>query len=366
MKKTCFDKLGEISMLGFGAMRLPQNNGVMDQEKTNEMVAYALENGINYFDTAHVYNDGDSERALAKALENIDRSSYYLADKMPLWEADSPEYLEKTFAESLERLNTDYIDFYLVHSVAKDLMDKVINLNVVDFIKQKKREGKIKHIGFSIHDDMDCLLEMLKLHDWEFVQIQYNYLDIDGEPGDAGYKELLKREIPIIIMEPLKGGILTDLPEIITQPYREFSGSNASFSFRWLCEKEGIACVLSGMSNMEQLKENIDIFNNVKPLSQQEHAAIAKVSENVKKHQKVPCTGCAYCMPCPVGINIPESFKAWNTKSLNKPSGNWIFGDQIDYDKAASCVECGACVSHCPQHIEIPQMLQKLVIENDA
>ena len=363
MKMSKLDKLNiSLSKLGFGAMRLPEKDGIIDQDHVNRMVKYAFDNGINYYDTAYVYDDGGSEIALGKALKQLKREDFFLADKLPFWKADSKESLDTIFNTTLERLQTDYIDFYLMHSLDRDSFEKMIEFDGVNWAIKKKKEGKIKHLGFSIHDDYDFLLEVLKQYDWDFAQIQFNYLDLDDNPGEKGYNELVKLNIPIIIMEPLKGGLLSDIPDNIAAPFRELGGSNVSYAFRWLAEKEGIVTILSGMSNMNQLEENIKVFEDIQPLNQEEHKAILKVEENIKALQKVKCTSCRYCMPCPFGVEIPDIFKAWNTKAMHN-SSNWISGTFINYKSAAKCVSCGKCLSLCPQHIQIPDMLQKVISE---
>lgn len=363
MKMSKLDKLNlSLSKLGFGAMRLPKKDGVIDQDHVNKMVKYAFDNGINYYDTAYVYDDGGSEIALGNALKQLNREDFFLADKLPYWKADSKESLDKIFNTTLERLQTDYIDFYLMHSLDRDAYEKMIRYDGINWAIQKKKEGKIKYLGFSIHDDYDFLLDVLKEYDWDFAQIQFNYLDLEDNPGEKGYNELVKRNIPIIIMEPLKGGLLSDIPDNIAAPFRELGNSNVSFAFRWLAEKEGIVTILSGMSNMKQLEENIEVFKDIEPLTEDEHKAILKVEENIKALQKVKCTGCRYCMPCPLGVEIPDIFKAWNTKSMHN-SSNWISGTFINYKSAAKCVACGKCLSLCPQHIQIPEMLQKVIAE---
>ncbi len=351
----------KLSKLGLGTMRFPRKNDEIDQEQVNEMVKYAFDNGVNYFDTAYVYTG--SEVSLGKAIKQLNREDFYIADKMPYWGIDSEEYLEKTFNESLDRLQTDYIDFYLMHSLSKSVIGKMKEFKGIEYAQKLKAEGKIKYLGFSIHDDYETLLEILDLADWDFVQIQYNYLDLMDAPGQKGYDELVKRNIPIIIMEPLKGGILSDLPDKLAAPYKELGGSNVSYAFRWLAEQKNIEVILSGMSNLEQLKENIEIFSNLSPLNKEEHKAIEEVKENILKYQKVPCTGCAYCMPCPVGVKIPSVFKAWNTKAMQEFSDGWVSGGVIDYDSAASCVDCKVCMEHCPQRIDIPKKLLELVSE---
>lgn len=351
----------QLSKLGFGAMRLPKTDGVIDQDQVNEMVKYAYENGVNYFDTAYVYDGGKSEIALGKALKQLKRDDFYIADKMPLWLVKNESDLDMIFNKTLERLQIDYIDFYLLHSLDSETYPLIEKFNVIDWAKNKLSEGKIKHLGFSIHDDYDFLLKMLSIYDFEFVQIQLNYLDINDNPGLKGYEELEKREIPTIIMEPLKGGLLADLGDDIAKPFRELGGSNVSYSFRWLAEKKAIKTILSGMSSLEQLKQNIDEFNNLKPLTTDENNAIITVKHNIEEKQKVKCTGCRYCMPCPFGVTIPDLFKAWNTKSM-KPK-NWVSGSNIDYDTAQKCRECKMCVRLCPQHIDIPNKLKEMIAE---
>ena len=359
-----FDLLGNtVSKLGFGAMRLPTKpDGSIDQEHFNKMVAYAIDKGVNYFDTSFVYHDGNSEVALGIALEPYERSSYLLADKMSFWSANSEEFLETSFQTSLKKLKTDYIDFYLLHSLNELTYSKAKAVHALEWAIQKKKEGKIRYLGFSIHADYDFLLDVLKDYDWDFVQIQLNYLDTDDNPGLKGYEELAKRGIPVQIMEPLKGGVLTDLPDTVTAPFAKLGGSNASFAFRWLAEKPGIGVILSGMSSMEQVEANTAIFDEIAPLNDEEKAAIDQVKQNILDSQKVGCTGCRYCMPCPVGIDIPGSFKAWNNKSMQKNS-NWISSTAVDKNKIQQCVECGQCMNHCPQNIQIPVMLKQLLQE---
>ncbi len=351
-----------ISKLGFGCMRLPQKDGAIDQAHFNQMVDYAMENGVNYFDTSFVYHGGESETAIGIALEKYPRDRYYLADKMSFWSADSEEYLEKAFNTSCKKLKTDYIDFYLLHSLNDATFSTVKKLDAIKWAAEKKKQGKIKKLGFSIHAGYDCLVEILDSYAWDFVQIQYNYLDEDDNPGKKGYDELVKRKLPIIIMEPLKGGVLTDLPEEITAPYIKLGKSNPEMAFAWLAEKANIVTILSGVSNIEQLKQNIEIFKNLKPLGHEENTAIQSVRSAIKASQKVACTACRYCMPCPVGIAIPQNFKAWNLKAMQKNS-NWISGTAINKTSLQGCINCGVCSSRCPQSLDIPQLLKTILSE---
>ncbi len=366
MVKTNVEKLGiSVSKLGFGAMRFPKIGEEIDQEQVNQMIKHAFDNGVNYFDTAYVYGGGASEIALGKALKQFNREDFFVADKLPFWGCDSEQYLKDAFQTSLDRVGVDYFDFYLLHNMSPSTYPACKEFKGLEYAIELKKQGKIKYLGFSIHADHDFLNEMLALHDFDFVQIQYNYLDENDAPGKAGYEELVKRNMPIIIMEPLKGGLLSDIPDAVTGPFKELGGSNVSYAFKWLAEKANIMTILSGMSTLEQTKENVALFQDIAPLTEKEHKAIEQVKKNIEERQKNKCTGCRYCMPCPFEVEIAPIFKAWNTLALHG-SDNWISGTEIDYDSAAKCVSCGACMTHCPQNIDIPTCLQQVVAEKPA
>lgn len=351
-----------VSKLGFGCMRFPKKDNVTDQECVDQMVRYALDHGVNYFDTAFGYGNGENERNLAHALKasGYPREAYTIADKMPFWRADSKEFLENTFNEALKNLETDYIDFYLLHAMNVDLFEKALSFDAINWINEKKRQGKIRHVGFSIHDSHDLLVRILDANQWDFVQIQYNYLDENDRPGKLGYDELVKRGIPIVIMEPQKGGTLSDLTDNIAGPFREIGGSNASYSFRWLCERPGIMTILSGMKTMGQVMENVQIFDEPKPLTRAEEEAILKVVKNIQAQNRIGCTGCGYCQPCPMDIKIPDIFRAWNTRDL-EAGADWVNGTDVDVRNAENCVKCGACLEKCPQKIAIPDKLEEII-----
>lgn len=362
MQYSNFPKFGKISKLGFGAMRFPKKaDGQIDQEQVNEMIRTAYVHGVNYFDTAYVYGGGASEKALGEALKQFPRDSFFLADKHPFYNLKTKEERDEFFQTSLDRCGVEYFDFYLMHAVNSKNAQGLVDYDMVNWALEKKKEGKIRFLGLSMHDTNDLLLKLLDLNDWDFVQIQYNYLDTEGEPGKTGYEELLRRNIPMIIMEPLKGGVLVNLPEHITKPFQELGKSNPEMGLRWIGEKEGIVTVLSGMSTLEQAKDNLSIFQNMQPLNEQELKAIQQVKENIIASQKVGCTGCNYCSVCPMGIDISGTFKAWNTKAMNEGSTNWISGAAIDADMIRKCVECGQCAAHCPQKIDIPGKLKEVL-----
>ncbi len=363
MKKQTIDSLGvTLSRLGFGAMRLPRLGDEIDQKQTDEMVRYAFENGVNYFDTAYVYGDGASEIAMGKALARLPRDRFYVADKMPFWGAQDVSWLDEKFQTTLDRLQMDHVDFYLMHSMDRSTFAAMKKFGAYEWALKKKAEGKIRFLGFSIHDDAALLQEILEVGAWDFAQIQLNYLDLDDNPGEKGYHMLREHNIPVMIMEPLKGGVLSDIPDHLAEPFLRLGGSKVEYAFRWLAEHPGIAVILLGMSNMEQLRQNVKVFAGLEPLSAAEHEAILQVKKNILDAQKVGCTGCRYCLPCPMGVMIPDLFKAWNNKAMQQNS-NWISSADIDYEMAEKCVACGQCMTHCPQHIEIPAMLRRMIAE---
>lgn len=352
----------KISKLGFGCMRFPK-----DLEETKRCISYAYESGVNYYDSAYVYNN--SEVTLAKCLEPYERSSYYVTSKLPLDHVKCPEDVRRIFDESCERLNTNYIDFYLLHALSKRRIDLIKEYNVIEELVKLKEEGRIKHIGFSIHDNKDVLVEILDLYDFEFAQIQLNYLDMNDNPGYAGYLELTKRGIPVIIMEPVKGGLLANIPYPMNKPFKDIdeNSSDASFCFRFLMQYDNIKIILSGMSSFAQVEDNIKTFNEHKEITKEELEAIDKVRINIEATCKVPCTGCRYCMPCPRGVAIPNVFQVLNAHSLGDAL-NHSFYQNLKYPETdgSLCVECKMCVKKCPQSINIPEMLKVAIADKES
>ncbi len=362
MLKTNF--IEPISKLGLGAMRLPSNKDGIDYEELNKMVDIALESGINYFDTAYVYHNGLSEVALRKSLvERHDRSKFLLADKLSIWVAKDKNDLQRVFDTQLERAGVDYFDYYLIHSLDKARYKQVKDFGGFEFVQKLKEEGKAKHIGFSFHDSPELLEEILKNHpEMEFVQLQINYLDWDIIRSKECYEVARKYNKPIIIMEPVKGGTLAVLPDDIEKILKDVTPDKSivSWAFRFLIEKEGIMSVLSGMSNCEQLEDNIKTFSVHEPLTVEENKALDEAIINFKKLSTIPCTGCEYCIDCPKKINIPSVFGAYNQYKRN-PDNAWnaVMMYQTNLDiKADVCIECGKCESHCPQAIEIIKELK--------
>ena len=350
----------KISRLGFGCMRFPKT-----YEETKECIDLAMKEGVNYYDTAYVYNN--SEETLSKCLKDYDRSSYYLTSKLPVFRMETKEDALKFFNESCERLQTDYIDFYLLHALNASSVQKIKELGVIDEMKKLIKEGRIKHLGFSIHAPKEVLVDALELYDFDFVQIQLNYLDMVHEPGFEGYEILTKKNIPVVIMEPVKGGMLANVPYPLNEPFLNYNKdlSNASYCFRFLMQFPNIKIILSGMSSLDQVKDNLNTFKEEHAFTKEMADAVESVRQNILKTKKVDCTGCKYCMPCPFGVNIPENFSVYNRHAMGKVLNNEWY-KKAEYPKDATalkCVECGACIKKCPQGINIPKVLKETLEE---
>ena len=362
----------DLSLLGFGCMRFPSEDGkIIDEAKAGEMIDLAMANGVNYYDTAWMYHGGNSEVFIGKALKKYPRDSYYLATKMPLEYVESVEDLEKLFEEQMRRLDVDCIDFYLFHGLKKTKMEKMIRFGALDIIKRYRSEGKIKYIGFSFHDELDSFYNILDYYDWDFCQIQLNYVDTENQQGIEGYEALRDRGIPIMIMEPVKGGALANMNESITELFTGYApdSSVASWAHRWIASLPGITVVLSGMTTIEQVRDNLKIYSDFKPLNSEELEIIGKVRDELRKVCKVGCTDCRYCLPCPCGVKIPQVFLLYNQY--------YMFGDKKklsfrmdalegEGDGLSRCVNCGVCLSKCPQGINIPEELSKVAADMES
>ncbi|MBQ9089042.1 MAG: aldo/keto reductase [Lentisphaeria bacterium] len=345
-------------------MRLPRLNGEIDIETVKKQVAIAMKHGVNYFDTAYFYHGGESENCAGKVLSQYPRSSYMLADKMPVSRARSAADVERIFNEQLKKCKVDYFDFYLLHALNAGTWKKAQRLKVYEFLKKKKDEGKIRHLGFSFHDTPDVLKKIAEAYPWDFAQIQLNYLDWTIYRSREQYEILTRLGIPVIVMEPLRGGALATL----NQSAREvFTRSNpdvsvASWAFRYVGSLPNVLCVLSGMTMTEHLMDNIKTFTNFKPLSPAEQNVITSALNAYQKTGIILCTACQYCMPCPVGVNIPANFNIYNTLKINgnQQRFNRSYANLGKKQQAASCVSCGLCKKKCPQQIDIPAMLKKV------
>lgn len=360
-KRKWYGKDIYTSTLGFGCMRFKMKNGVVDYDLAESLIDYAYKNGVNYFDTAKVYLDGQSESVVGRALKKYPRDSYYIATKFSIWNFKSIEEVENMIDEQLRELQTDYIDFYLLHAMNKTRLQKVIDFNVLGLLEKWKAQGKIRNIGFSFHDDFDTFKKIFNLYKWDFAQIQFNYIDKDIQQGMEGYQMLVDAQIPIMVMEPLKGGKLTKFNDEVENIYKSVNNdSMATWAFRWVLSQKGIFTVLSGMNEMSQLEENIRIFNGFIPLNEKENNTISIATKKLKELEVVGCTKCQYCMPCPFGVNIPQNFAIVNEYSMYKNANefkwhlNNLRKNNADFSK---CVKCKKCVSKCPQFINIPEDL---------
>lgn len=353
------------SLLGFGCMRFPKKeDGTIDEERAEAMIDKALKNGVTYLDTAYPYHNGDSEPFMGRILNKYDRNSYLLATKLPVWNLKKKGDATRIFYEQLERLDKDYVDFYLLHALDKERWNTVLKLGVLDEIEELIKLGKIKYFGFSFHDTYNVFEEILTYRDWDFCQIQYNYLDTDIQAGDRGYALTKKLGVPLVIMEPIKGGNLVNLPEDISSMFTDYDNSRslASWALRWVGSHDNVKVILSGMSDEAQVEDNLNTFNNFEELNSEELRLTRKVHNEIKKRQKNGCTGCGYCMPCLYGINIPKNFQYWNEASMFNQPEKLVKGfKELGKANASKCKKCGGCEILCPQHIKIRDDLKMIV-----
>lgn len=366
MEKRKMEKLGvETSLLGFGCMRFPTTaEGKIDEPQAEKMLDMAYEAGVNYFDTAYPYHDGASEPFVGKVLNKYDRNTYYLATKLPVWLVEKEEDVERIFHEQLERLQKDYVDFYLLHALDKERWEKIKELKVVETCERLQREGKIKNLGFSFHDDYEAFEEIITSREWDFCQIQYNYMDTEEQAGDKGYALTEKLGVPLVIMEPVRGGSLAGFSEDIEEMFHELDKekSIASYALRWVASHPNVKVVLSGMSTKEQAADNLKTFGDFKPLTEEENRTIDKVVQTLRARVQNGCTGCAYCMPCPAGVNIPKNFKLWNQYHIYQRYETVKFGweGMEEKERALNCIKCGKCEKVCPQHLSIRENLEQV------
>lgn len=352
----------QVSLLGFGCMRFPMKDGEIDKKASTEMMTYAIKNGVNYIDTAYPYHDGKSELFVKEIIGKLDRDSFFLADKLPIWDCKSKEDVNRIFNEQLKKCGVEYFDFYLIHAVNKERIKTVKELDLFQTLEQYKAEGKIRNIGFSFHDDLEAFKLWVDLYDWDFCQIQLNYMDVKHQQGMKGYEILTQKGIPVIIMEPVKGGSLAQFNDEIESKLKGYNKdvSIASWAFRWIASLPNVRVVLSGMSTMEQVVDNINTFSTFKPMNEDELKIIKEVRKEVVSLSKVNCTSCNYCMPCPHGVDIPRNFRIYNQHSMYQQdkATKWATSNMIrEGIDASKCIGCGECLSKCPQQIEIPTRL---------
>lgn len=373
MEYSKFEKLGiSTSLLGFGCMRFPQTpDRKIDEPEAEKMLDTAIKAGVTYIDTAYPYHNGDSEPFVGKVLKKYDRDSFYLATKLPIWKLEKKEDVKRIFDEQLERLAVDHVDFYLLHALDKEAWEKVKELDVLPFVESMREAGKIRYIGFSFHDDYEVFEEILTSRPWDFCQIQYNYIDRDIQAGDKGYALAEKLGVPLVIMEPVKGGSLAALPEEVEAPFKEArpEASTSSWALRWVASHPDVHVILSGMSTMEQVEDNLKTFGNFEPLTEKEEKIVEGVAAAIKARTKNGCTGCAYCMPCPHGVNIPKNFRIWNDLAMygnEEITRQNYFKYLPEAERADKCKACGKCEKVCPQSLSIRENLKQVQEEMEA
>ena len=370
------DKYGnELSQLGYGCMRFTSKGTKIDYEKAEREIMRAVEQGVNYFDTAYAY--AGSEECLGRILdENKVRDKVNIATKLPQYLVRSMKAIDKIFNEELTRLRTDHVDYYLMHMFTDiSEWERLQSYGIEDWIAARKADGSIRQIGFSYHGDTEMFLKLLDAYDWDFCQVQYNYLDETSQAGRRGVEAAEEKGIPVVILEPLRGGKLVNLP---VKAKRELMDSGkgytaAELGLRWLWNQSGVTVVLSGMNSLEMVDENIRIASDAEPGSfdESDFALVDSVKKIIKEKEKVGCTGCRYCMPCPHGVDIPANFHHWNLMYIEGKKNPVRFefarnvGLQGKPGFASQCVGCGKCEMHCPQHIQIREMIREMLKKAD-
>lgn len=358
--------LGEVetSLLGFGCMRFPLlENGKINEPEAEKILDKAIAGGVNYIDTAYPYHDGESEPFVGRVLQKYDRSSYYLATKLPMWQVNTVDDARRIFEDQLQRLRTDYIDFYLLHSLSRDKWESLKKQGILEYCEALQRKGRIRYFGFSFHDQYEVFEDILTYRQWDFCQIQFNYMDTEEQAGLKGYELTEKLGVPLIVMEPVRGGSLANFSQDINERFHalDAQASIASFALRYVGSFSNVKVVLSGMTTMEQVEDNLKTFSLFKPLCQKEQMAIKEIVTQLKSRIQNGCTGCSYCMPCPAGVNIPGCFQLWNQYHVYRSydAVKWLWESAPDSQKPENCVKCGKCEAMCPQHLSIRADLEK-------
>ncbi len=365
MQYRPFGKLDwKVSALGFGAMRLPildGKSGSIDQPKATEMIRHAIDSGLNYLDTAYVYHEQKSESAVGIALKDGYRERVKIATKLPIWLVKTTSDFDRMLNEQLERLQTDHIDFYLLHALNKDSWQKILDLKLIQEAEKALADGRIRHLGFSFHDKLETFKTIVDGYDkWTFCQIQYNFMDTEFQAGKEGLQYAASKGIAVVVMEPLRGGKLAaDIPA--ARPLWEsapIKRTPADWALQWLWNQPEVSVVLSGMSTLDQLKENLVSASNssIGLLTAQELELVEQVNKVLTARSPIPCTACEYCLPCPNNVNIPRNFESYNNAAMY----NDINDSRMDYKmwipddaKAAQCIQCDECLDKCPQQIAI-------------
>ncbi|HOG31354.1 MAG TPA: aldo/keto reductase [Candidatus Syntrophosphaera sp.] len=358
-----------LSALGFGLMRLPQTkSGKIDEDKALAMLHFALDNGVNYFDTAWGYHGGASEPLLGEFVTQTDRSKLFIATKLPCWLVKTRADMDSYLNQQLERLKTDHIDYYLLHALNARSWKEMLHLGVLDWLDNSRADGRIRHIGFSFHDEYSVFKQIVERYDWDFCQFMLNFLDTQYQAGMKGYKLASAKGLGIIAMEPLRGGKLVDhVPDSVQAVWAKSKNdwSPVQRALNWVWNLESLSVLLSGMSNMDQLKENISLANAFKTgqIDEKEMKLFNKARLEYLHRIAIPCSECRYCLPCPHGVSIPSVFGYYNESMMfgekerhQKEYRNWTPTET----RASKCVGCGECLSKCPQHIPIPDWMKTI------
>lgn len=358
----------EVPLLALGCMRLPMRNDEIDQQELDRMVDYCMEHGANYFDTAYMYVDSKSEFAIGKSLKRYKREDFILADKSPIYKMKTREDVRKIFEEQLKKCQVEYFDFYMCHNINKNSVDTYRNVAMYDELVKLKKEGRIKYLGFSFHGTPDILREVVKEHKWDFAQLQINYLDWDVVKAKEQYDIVQAEGIPVTVMEPLRGGGLVNLSDKALAKLKEHypDTTPASFGLRWAASRKNVVTVLSGMSNLQQVKENIQTFIDYKEMTEDEIKVADEISKIIQSQGEINCTACKYCMEvCPRGINIPAAFALYNQYKISKSKMSFtMYYDTLsEAEQPDACIKCGLCSKNCPQNLDIPALLTKIAGE---
>lgn len=372
MEKRKFEKLGiESSLLGFGCMRFPlDENGNIEEKEAEQMLDMTIANGVTYIDTAYPYHNGDSEPFVGKVLKKYDRHQYTLATKLPIWNVNSQQEAREIFESQLQRLDVDYVDFYLLHALDEKKWEKVLEYHIIELCEQLRQEGKIKYLGFSFHDEYPVFEKILKAHDWDFCQLQLNYMDMNIQAGQKGVDLANQLGVPIVVMEPIKGGSLATLPQDVTQMFKDYDANRtlASWALRYVGTLPGVKVILSGMSTLSQVEDNLKTFEDYQNLNDEEMNIVQKVADTLHARTRNGCTGCGYCMPCPFGVDIPANFRYWNNCFVydDEKLFKGKYEKMEDQAKASHCQQCGACERMCPQQLPIREDLKRVVQDFEA
>lgn len=369
MQYRVFGKAGiKVSALGYGCMRLPVlngNNSQINEAEAVRLIRYAIDHGVNYIDTAYPYHGGNSESIVGKALKDEYRQKIKLATKCPTWLIKTHEDFDKYLNEQLGKLDTDYIDMYLLHALDKKRWESLLKNNVFEFLDNALKQGKIKYAGFSFHDDLETFKKIVDSYSWDFCQIQYNYMDENYQAGKEGLQYAASKGMAVIIMEPLKGGKLANPPEVVAKVFEKAGGDKpAAWGLKWLLNQPEISVILSGMNSQAQIDENMKTASEIIPgsLDEKDLSIIKFAKDKFRELTRVDCTGCGYCMPCPAGVNIPANFSLYNKASMYNDIENCRkqYNDpDTESIKASNCRECGKCESVCPQHLSIRKFLKE-------